>query len=121
MTLTGLATAFHKAALQFSSTNPHCRHWWRGSLRQVCSGCRRRAAQNARSIPDIHPSSLTVSNVVSISRIAAPANDQLPTVEAGSPLLTFGWSSFQEADIGYQESVSLQQRDDAHFRNRSLL
>src|SRR5450830_255136 len=40
MTLTGLATAFHKAALQFASTNPHRRHWWRGSLRQVCSGSR---------------------------------------------------------------------------------
>jgi len=40
------------------------------------SGCRHRSDQNAGSIPDIHCSSLTVSNVASISESAAPANDQ---------------------------------------------
>lgn len=40
-----------------------------GPESRFCSGCRHRSTQNAGSIPDIHPSGLTVSNVASISTI----------------------------------------------------
>src|SRR5450830_317128 len=79
--LTGLTAEFHKAALQFTSTDSHCSHWRRKSLRQVCSVNRLWVAKKARSIPDLHPSTLAVSNVVSISRIAAPANDHIRTYD----------------------------------------
>lgn len=35
----GLTVEFHKAALQPTSTESHCRHWRRKSLRQVCRHC----------------------------------------------------------------------------------
>lgn len=42
-------------------------------LHPLSSGCRHRVAKNFRPIPDIHPSNLTVLNLVFIPRIAAPA------------------------------------------------
>jgi len=39
MLLTGLTVEIRKAALQFTSTESHCRHWRRKILIQVCSVC----------------------------------------------------------------------------------
>ena len=47
-------------------------------------GSRQRIHRNARSRPVSRPSSLTVSNVASIPRVAEPANDQEPVLGSGS-------------------------------------
>ena len=52
--------------------------------RRPQTDCRHRAIQNARSIPDVNISNLTVSNVASISMFAAPVPGQDPTVATDS-------------------------------------
>lgn len=44
------------------------------------------------ALPGIHPSSLTVSNVVSVSRIAVPANDLGPVIGHCSCVADDGWT-----------------------------
>src|SRR5450830_415783 len=53
--LTGLTAEFHKAALQFTSTDSHCSHWRRKSLRQVCSVNRLWVAKKLARYPTFTP------------------------------------------------------------------
>ena len=55
--LTGLTAAFHKAALQFTSKDSHCRHWRQSSLRQVCVGVIEFLPVNDSRRPDLRLSS----------------------------------------------------------------
>lgn len=41
---------FHKAVAQSAAPHPHCCRWQRESLKQVCIGCRHRAAKKAESM-----------------------------------------------------------------------